>query len=86
MIRLATRLNSFAAQADRAWPDYKGKPTLEMMAKRAASVAGLTHVDLNFPDHMAEAPRTVLRKVNGLGLQVNGLAITQTRCRPLPLR
>ena len=75
MTRFATRLNSFAAQADRAWPDHTGKPTLEMMVARAASVPGLTHVDLNFPDHVAEAPRTVRARVNDLGLQVNGLAM-----------
>ena len=38
MTRFATRLNSFAAQADRAWPNHSGKPRLEMMAQRAASV------------------------------------------------
>lgn len=75
MTRFATRLNSFAAQADRAWPNHSGKPTLEMMAQRAASVPGLTHVDLNFPDHVADAPRDVLGRINDLGLQVNGLAM-----------
>lgn len=75
MTRFATRLNSFAAQADRAWPDHKGKPTLEMMVARAASVPGLSHVDLNYPDHVSEAPSTVLAKINDLGLQVNGLAM-----------
>ncbi|GHG36257.1 xylose isomerase [Paracoccus aerius] len=45
------------------------------MVERAASVPGLTHVDLNYPDHVVEAPRTVRGKVNDLGLQVNGLAM-----------
>lgn len=75
MTRFATRLNSFSAQAEKAWPDHKGKPTLEMMVERAATVPGLTHVDLNFPDHVAEGTKTVLAKVNDLGLQVNGLAM-----------
>lgn len=75
MTRFATRLNSFAAQSDRAWPGYTGKPTIEMMARRAASVSGLTHVDLNYPDHVSEAPADVLARINDLGLQVNGLAM-----------
>lgn len=75
MIRFATRLNSFAARAEQAWPDHKGKPTAMMMARRAASVDGLTHVDLNYPDHLSDDPRAVKAEINDMGLEINGLAM-----------
>lgn len=75
MTRFATRLNSFAALAERAWPDLTGRPTPMMMAKRAATVPGLTHVDLNFPDHLADAPAIVKGQINDMGLEINGLAM-----------
>ncbi|ABL68360.1 hypothetical protein EO213_09120 [Paracoccus denitrificans] len=46
-----------------------------MMVRRAASVPGLSHVDLNYPDHVLEEPKVVQAEVNDLGLQVNGLAM-----------
>lgn len=75
MTRFATRLNSFAAKAESAWPDLSGKPTPMMMAERAALVPGLTHVDLNYPDHVADEPCDVKAKINDLGLEINGLAM-----------
>lgn len=45
------------------------------MVRRAASVPGLSHVDLNYPDHVLEEPKVVQAEVNDLGLQVNGLAM-----------
>lgn len=75
MTRFATRLNSFAAKAEFAWPGREGKPTPMMMAERAAKVSGLTHVDLNYPDHVADDPKTVKAQINDLGLEVNGLAM-----------
>lgn len=75
MIRFATRLNSFAAKAQAEWPDFDGKPTPLMALQRAAKVPGLTHVDLNYPDHVTEAPAIVKRQINDLGLEINGLAM-----------
>ncbi|SMD06378.1 sugar phosphate isomerase/epimerase family protein [Primorskyibacter flagellatus] len=75
MTRFATRLNSFAAKAETAWPDLSGKPTPMMMAERAAKVPGLTHVDLNYPDHVSDDPRVVKARINDFGLEVNGLAM-----------
>ncbi|MCB1969516.1 MAG: TIM barrel protein [Geminicoccaceae bacterium] len=75
MTRFAARLNSFAACAHAASPQFKGKPTPMMLAQRAAGVPGLTHVDLNFPDHVDDDIGTVKRKVNDMGLKVNGLAM-----------
>ncbi|QFT62046.1 sugar phosphate isomerase/epimerase [Roseivivax sp. THAF30] len=75
MTRFATRLNSFAAKAEAEWPDHKGKPTPMMTARRAAKVPGLTHVDLNYPDHVSDDPKAVRSEVNDMGLEINGLAM-----------
>ena len=48
-MRFATRLNSFAANPEAFWPGKSGKPTMLDMAQRAATVEGLTDLDLNFP-------------------------------------
>jgi xylose isomerase len=45
------------------------------MAERAATVAGLTDLDLNYPDHVAERPAELAEMVGGLGLSINGLAM-----------
>src|SRR3954451_15745852 len=73
--RFATRLNSFASAPHLFWPDLAGKPTVTQVVERAASVSGLTDVDLNFPDQVAGEPAAVGRRVRDLGLSVNGLAM-----------
>jgi sugar phosphate isomerase/epimerase len=73
--RFATRLNSFGSAPHLAWPDLKGKPTLMQMVERAARAAGLTDVDLNFPDHVEGVPQAVARRIGDLGLAINGLAM-----------
>lgn len=73
--RFATRLNSFASGAHLAWPDHKGKPSVMMMAERAASVKGLTDLDLNYPDHVSEDPAQIAMQLGDLGLSVNGFAM-----------
>lgn len=45
------------------------------MAARAAKVAGLTDLDLNFPDHVDEKPAEMARKLGDLGLSINGFAM-----------
>lgn len=74
-LSFATRLNSFASRPEAAWPGLAGKPTVMQMAERAASVSGLTHLDLNFPDHLGDGPATMARRVGDLGLAINGLAM-----------
>jgi len=74
-LSFATRLNSFASRPQAAWPDLKGKPTVLQMAERAASVSGLTHLDLNFPDHLGDGPATMARRIGDLGLAINGFAM-----------
>lgn len=73
--RYATRLNSFASQAEQAWPGQKGKPSALQMAERAAKAEGLTDVDLNYPDHVDGDPAQFARQVSDLGLGINGLAM-----------
>ena len=57
------------------WPDLTGKPTMIQMAERAATVKGLTDLDLNYPDHVAGEPEAVARRIGDLGLAINGLAM-----------
>ena len=73
--RFATRLNSFASKPEAFWPAGHGKPTPLELAKRASSVAGLTDVDLNYPDHLGPDPRATGDAIRNLGLAVNGLAM-----------
>jgi xylose isomerase len=73
--RFATRLNSFASRPHAAWPDLASKPTTFQMLERAARVDGLTDVDLNFPDHLTAGPVETSKRVGGLGLAINGLAM-----------
>jgi sugar phosphate isomerase/epimerase len=67
----AARLNSFR---NGDWGGRKPSP-LDLIA-RAATVKGLTAVDLNYPDHVAGIDRAALKDCllsNGIGL--NGLAM-----------
>lgn len=73
--KFATRLNSFASRAHEFWPDLQGKPTVMQMAERAATVDGLTHLDLNYPDHVDNDIAAQTRRLSDLGLSVNGLAM-----------
>ena len=56
-------------------PDLAGKPTMLQMAKRAAKVNGLTDLDLNYPDHVADDPALLARQIGDLGLAINGFAM-----------
>lgn len=73
--RFATRLNSFGSAPHLAWPGQAGKPTMMQMVERAATVQGLTDVDLNYPDQVAQEPQALAQRIQGLGLAVNGLAM-----------
>jgi L-rhamnose isomerase len=73
--RFATRINSFASGAADYWPDLTGKPSLAQMVRRAATVEGLSELDLNYPDHIGDSPADVARTVHDSGLQVSGLAM-----------
>ena len=73
--RFATRLNSFASKPEVFWPVGHGKPTPLELAERASKAAGLTDVDLNYPDHLGPDPRATGDAIRNLGLAVNGLAM-----------
>ena len=73
--KFATRLNSFGARADAFWGDASIKPSPIQKAERAATVEGLTDVDLNYPDHVGDDARGMGSRIRDLGLTVNGLAM-----------
>ena len=74
-VRFATRLNSFASCAHTFWPDLKGKPNTYQMIERAATVKGLTDVDLNFPQHVHDDVPQLKAFIADHGLSVNGMAM-----------
>ena len=73
--RFATRLNSFASGAEAYWPDLVGKPSVMQMVERAATVQGLTDVELNHPTQVGNDPAAEAGRVRDLGLEVHGLAM-----------
>ncbi len=74
-IRFATRLNSFASKAHAYWPELKGKPSVKQMIDRAASVNGLTDLDLNYPQHIHDDVPELKQYIQDKGLHVNGMAM-----------
>lgn len=73
--RFATRLNSFAARPELFWGDSRRPGTADCLG-RAATVAGLDTVDLNFPDHLdGLSPRDLTATLDRLGLGLNGFAM-----------
>jgi sugar phosphate isomerase/epimerase len=73
--RFATRINSFASNASDYWPGQGGKPTLAQLVARAATVDGLSELDLNYPDHVGDNPSHIAQMVRDNGLSVSGLAM-----------
>lgn len=73
--KFATRLNSFKSGAEAYWKGKNRITTIDLLA-RAATVPGLNEVDLNYPDHLAEAsPAEIARQLDSLGLGLNGFAM-----------
>ena len=68
--KFATRLNSFKSN----W-QFEEKPTIKDLIKRASKVNGLTHVDLNYPDHSEPSIKEISSFTNDCGLEINGLAM-----------
>ena len=68
--KFATRLNSFKSN----WLQ-KTKPSVIDIIKRASSVKGLTHVDLNYPDHADPSLKEIAKYATDSGLKINGLAM-----------
>ena len=68
--KFATRLNSFKSK----WKNEQ-LPTIFDLIKRASTVNGLTHVDLNYPDHTNSSIKDISNFTTGCGLEINGLAM-----------
>ena len=72
----ATRLNSFASNPDIFWTALSGKPTPIQLVQRAATMRGLTVLDLNYPDRVVGAEPTVLAgQIRDEGLDISGFAM-----------
>lgn len=67
--RYATRLNSFSSGST------SGELSVQQLIGRASRVRGLTHVDLNYPDHADGSGRDVAKYVADSGLSINGFAM-----------
>lgn len=75
-MKFAARLNSFGTRPEMKWPGLTGKPNVLQLLQRAATVKGLTHVDLNFPNHFRDADaRTRAAQLEDVGLKLNGFAM-----------
>ncbi len=67
--RYAARLNAFKV-------GLPGKPTVEDMVRRAATVPGLNAADLNYPDHFEHHDTdAVAALLDDTGIALNGLAM-----------
>jgi xylose isomerase len=74
-MKYAVRLNSFKSGAEAYWPGKNRITTHDLLA-RAATVPGLSAVDLNYPDHLEGAsPREMAAQLGELGLALNGFAM-----------
>lgn len=73
--KYAARLNSFKTGGAAIFPGKNRIGTQDLLA-RAATVPGLTHIDLNYPDHINELPAKQVRaQLQDLGLGLNGFAM-----------
>lgn len=73
--RYASRLNSFASAPELAWGASDDRPTVAQLVGRAATVRGLTHLDLNYPDHVTGNGVDAVRAARDVGLEINGFAM-----------
>jgi xylose isomerase len=72
----AARLNSFVARPELAWPGRLEAPGTFDLIERAASVEGLTAVDINYPQQAAGvSPAEMRLRLGDMGLALNGYAM-----------
>jgi xylose isomerase len=72
----AARLNSFKINTDGYWSKLNSKPSTLDLIRRAATVKGLTAVDLNFPDHLeGQDARDLIHSSKDCGIALNGFAM-----------
>jgi xylose isomerase len=75
-MKYASRLNSFAACPERCWGSPTYRPSTLELVERASQVRGLSAIDLNFPDHFANAkPEEIISCAHHEGLTINGIAM-----------
>jgi len=73
--KFATRLNSFSSKPEIFWLNEIPILTPDKLIERAATVKGLTDIDLNFPDHSGENFKKIINTVNDSSLGINGFAM-----------
>lgn len=74
--RYAARLNSFHARPEVFWAVTNDRPGTFELIERAATVDGLTAVDVNYPQQAEGITPTQLRaRLDDLGLTLNGYAM-----------
>jgi xylose isomerase len=72
----AARLNSFATRTDLFWPGRTDRPTTLDLIDRAATVEGLSAVDVNFPQQtQGITPAELRARIADRGLSLNGYAM-----------
>ena len=72
----AARLNSFRADGQGYWAGLNREITTCDLFERAATVAGLTAVDLNYPDHLAGVSEAdIADQLVRLNMHLNGYAM-----------
>lgn len=72
----AARLNSFRVGHEHYWAGKNGKVTTLDLIDRAATVAGLGAVDLNYPDHLDGIETAEMTaRLHDRGLTLNGFAM-----------
>ena len=73
--KFATRLNSFASKPDIFWRKQVPSLTVDKLIERAATVVGLTDLDLNFPDHAGDYVKNTVNLIKDNGMGINGFAM-----------
>ena len=72
----AARLNSFLTRPELAWPGRSERPTTLDLIDRAATVRGLSAVDVNFPQQAEGLETAAIRaRIEERGLLLNGYAM-----------
>ncbi|MGE9553572.1 sugar phosphate isomerase/epimerase family protein [Erwinia amylovora] len=73
-MKFSSRINSFKSRPDL----YDGREKLDTLdlIKRMATVKGLTHIELNYPEHFInQNVQAVKDTIEAVGLQVGGIAL-----------
>ena len=72
--KFAARLNSFTSKPELFWPNKTDFNAIDLI-NRAATVKGLTDIDLNYPDHIEENFKDTISCAIDNGLHINGFAM-----------